>query len=55
MKKKYLSPAISELMSETEEIMVAASVEGFNRNLDDTNTINTDDMLSRHSLWDDED
>ena len=47
-------PVVRDL-SMYEEEMIAASVDGFNGTLDDSNPINSGDMLSRESAWDDED
>lgn len=38
-----------------EEEMIAASVEGFDGALDNTNTVDADALLGRESIWDDED
>ncbi len=54
MKKTYLMPAMREL-NMIEEEMIAASVEGFDGALDNSNTIDAGDMLGRDfDLWDEE-
>ena len=56
MKKTYLSPEISQMLGETEEMIATSNPDGFSGQLDDTNTITTDDMISRrNNVWDDED
>lgn len=56
MKKTYLSPEISQLLGETEEMIATSNPEGFSGKLDDNDKITTpDDMLSRrNNVWDDE-
>ena len=56
MKKTYINPETSIVLL-TVQKMIAASTEGFNGNLDNENTIETTDMLSREkrrSVWDEE-
>jgi len=56
MKKTYINPETSIVML-TVQKMIAASTEGFNGNLDNKNTIETTEMLSREkrrSVWDEE-
>ena len=55
MKKTYINPETDIVLLAVQH-MIAASVDGFNKTLDDENTIDTGDMLSRrhNSVWDDE-
>ena len=54
MKKTYLMPVVCDLNMYEEE-MIAASVDGFNGTLDDSNPIDAGDMLSRQgSAWDED-
>ena len=57
MKKTYLSPEADLLLMATEDLMGASqNPEGFNKELDNNNTITPDEMLSRRrNVWDDED
>jgi hypothetical protein len=53
MKKTYINPEIGNVTM-TLESLIAASPEGFNKELDDTNTINPGQMLSRRNAWDED-
>jgi hypothetical protein len=51
MKKTYLNPEISQLLSLTEDMIATSNPEGFNENLDNNSTITPEDMLSRQNIW----
>ena len=54
MKKTYINPEISIVLLNL-QTMIAASVDGFEKTVDDENNIDTDKMLSRrHNVWEDE-
>lgn len=55
MKKTYLRPEIDLELMEAEELLNASNPAGFNGQLDDNNTIEVKDMLSRdNKIWDDD-
>lgn len=57
MKKTYMSPKAFEIKISTHNIMGASqNPEGFNKTLDNENTITSGDMLSRRhqDVWEDE-
>ncbi|MBR4364621.1 MAG: hypothetical protein IKP33_06795 [Prevotella sp.] len=56
MKKIYLSPEISQMLGETEEMIATSNPDGFKGGLDNNDKITTpDDMLSRrNNVWDDD-
>ena len=55
MKKTYLSPETITVLIATHDMIAASNPEGFNKNLDNDNTITPDQMLSRRqNVWDDE-
>ena len=55
MKKTYLKPETISCLIHMQQ-MIAASIEGFNAELDNDNPIETEDMLSRrhNNVWEDE-
>jgi len=54
MKKTYINPKAEYIQMDLESL-IAASPEGFNKELDDDNTITPGDMLSRRrSEWNDD-
>jgi hypothetical protein len=55
MKKTYINPKAEYIQMDLESL-IAASPEGFNKELDDDNTITPGDMLSRRrrDIWEDE-
>lgn len=54
MKKTYINPKAEYIQMDLESL-IAASPEGFNKELDNDNTITPGDMLSRRrSEWDDD-
>ena len=55
MKKTYLSPEIDLQLIASDELLVASpSSQNFNSELDNENTITPDQMLSRQSIWEDD-
>lgn len=56
MKKTYINPETNIILL-AGQIILSGSVEGFNEKIDEDNTINPDQMLSREhrrTVWDDE-
>lgn len=56
MKKAYINPEAGYMEMAVENLMGASkNPDGFSAELDNENTINPEDMLSRHnSVWDEE-
>jgi len=57
MKKTYINPTLAVTEITVNQMILAGSPEGFNNDVDDTNTINPEDMLSRRrsrSVWGDD-
>ena len=56
MKKTYINPEIRDVLMDAEDLMgTSQNPQGFDGELDNTNTINTGQMLSRrNNVWGDD-